>query len=34
MSTELKSDPPPVGELPSTAQLILGADKRNPVFTV
>ena len=34
MSTELKSAPPPVRELPSTAQLILGADKRNPVFTV
>ena len=34
MSTEPTAQSPWVGELPSTAQLILGADRRNPVFSV
>lgn len=34
MSTERTTQSAPMGEMPSSAQLILGADKRNPVFTV
>lgn len=34
MSTEITAESPPLRNLPSTAQLILGADKRNPVFSV
>lgn len=34
MSTETTAQSPAVRDLPSTAQLILGADKRNPVFSV
>ena len=34
MSTERTTQSAPIGEMPSSAQLILGADKRNPVFTV
>ena len=34
MSTESIAESLRVGELPCTAQLILGADKRNPIFSV
>ena len=34
MSTEPTTQSAPMGEMPSSAQLILGADKRNPVFNV